>query len=139
MTALFVDTAGWACLADRRELNHRAASQHYQSVRQGKRLIVTTNYILAELVALLTSRTRLTRTQVIAFIESLKQASFIQIVYIDEALDTQAWQLLKNRADKEWSLVDCASFVVMQQRNLTEALTTDHHFEQAGFVRLLRP
>jgi len=40
---------------------------------------------------------------------------------------------------KEWSLVDCASFVAMQQRGIFEALTTDHHFEQAGFVRLLTP
>ena len=44
----------------------------------------------------------------------------------------------ESRPDKEWSLVDCASFVVMQQRGLTEVLTTDHHFEQAGFVRLLK-
>jgi len=41
--------------------------------------------------------------------------------------------------DKDLSLVDCASFVVMQQRRITQALTTDHHFEQAGFVRLLKP
>ncbi len=44
----------------------------------------------------------------------------------------------KSRQDKEWSLVDCASFVVMQQRGIFEALTSDHHFEQAGFVRLLK-
>jgi predicted nucleic acid-binding protein len=46
--------------------------------------------------------------------------------------------LLKARLDKEWSLVDCASFVVMQHRSIVEALTADHHFEQAGFVRLLK-
>ena len=56
---------------------------------------------------------------------------------IDEQLDVRAWELLENRLDKTWSLVDCASFVVMEQRGLTDALTTDHHFEQAGFVRLL--
>ena len=48
------------------------------------------------------------------------------------------WQLLKNRQDKEWSLVDCVSFVLMQQRGMTETLTTDRHFDQAGFVRLLK-
>ena len=46
--------------------------------------------------------------------------------------------MLKKCQDKEWSLVDCASFVIMKQRGVTEALTTDHHFEQAGFVRLLK-
>lgn len=58
-------------------------------------------------------------------------------MHIDEKLDGQAWKLLEDRLDKTWSLVDCASFVVMEERGLTEALTTDRHFEQAGFVRLL--
>jgi predicted nucleic acid-binding protein len=49
-----------------------------------------------------------------------------------------AWHLWKSRPDKEWSLVDCSSFIVMQQRGLTEALTTDHHFAQVGFIRLLK-
>jgi uncharacterized protein len=62
----------------------------------------------------------------------------VEIVHIDPALDAEAWDLLKARADKEWSLVDCASFVIMQHRGITQALTTDHHFEQAGFVRLLK-
>jgi predicted nucleic acid-binding protein len=47
--------------------------------------------------------------------------------------------LLQSRLDKDWSLCDAVSFVLMQQRGVTEALTTDHHFEQAGFVRLLEP
>jgi uncharacterized protein len=42
-----------------------------------------------------------------------------------------------SRRDKEWSLTDCISFVVMKERGLTEALTADHHFEQAGFKALL--
>ncbi len=58
-------------------------------------------------------------------------------MHIDEKLDEQAWKLLETRLDKTWSLVDCASFVVMKNRGLTDALTTDRHFEQAGFVRLL--
>ncbi|HUY32314.1 MAG TPA: hypothetical protein VMV69_06000 [Pirellulales bacterium] len=62
----------------------------------------------------------------------------VEVVTMDVTLDDAAWELWRTRLDKEWSLVDCVSFVVMQQRNLTEALTTDHHFEQAGFVRLLK-
>ncbi len=76
--------------------------------------------------------------QQIKTIETIKTSSWVEIVHIDSTLDQEAWQLLKNRPDKEWSLVDCSSFVLMQQWSIVEALTTDHHFEQAGFVRLLK-
>ncbi len=104
--------------------------------RQGS--VLTTSYIIAELVALLTSPLRTPRPQAIAFINSLKTSPYIEIVHVDAGLDEQAWQLLSNRPDKVWSLVDCSSFVLMQQRSITNALTTDHHFEQAGFRRLLK-
>ena len=74
-----------------------------------------------------------------AFVESIKTSPYVEIIHIDVGLDGQAWQLLTHRQDKDWSLVDCSSFVVMQQRSIVEALTTDHHFEQAGFIRLLKP
>jgi predicted nucleic acid-binding protein len=110
----------------------------YREARAEPRGIVTTNYVIAELVALMTSPLRLPRRQIIAFGEGLRASPYVETVHIDPALDAQAWDLLRNRPDKEWSLVDCANFVVMQQRGLTEALTTDHNFEQAGFVRLLK-
>jgi predicted nucleic acid-binding protein len=47
--------------------------------------------------------------------------------------------LYESRLDKDWGLTDCTSFVVMQQRGITEAFTSDRHFEQAGFVRLMKP
>jgi len=100
--------------------------------------VVTTNYVLAELVALLTSPLRFSRASIVAFIDDLKASPYIEVVHVDAILDDEAWQLLKSRQDKDWSLVDCASFVLMSRRGITEALTTDHHFEQAGFVRLLK-
>lgn len=57
---------------------------------------------------------------------------------INDTMDRDAWQLLRRRPDMQWSWVDCASFVVMEQREIREALTTDHHFEQAGLIRLLK-
>jgi predicted nucleic acid-binding protein len=74
----------------------------------------------------------------VAFISGLKTSPYVEIVHIDSVLDEQAWQLFTQRPDKNWSLVDCTSFVLMQQRGLLEAFTTDEHFEQAGFVRLLQ-
>ena len=74
----------------------------------------------------------------VSFIVGMKASPQVHIVHINQALDAQAWQLFIDRTDKEWTLVDCTSFVVMQQLGLSEAFTTDHHFEEAGFVTLLK-
>ncbi|MEK7727764.1 MAG: VapC toxin family PIN domain ribonuclease, partial [candidate division KSB1 bacterium] len=88
---------------------------------------------------LLTSPLHIPRKDIIAFISGLKASPFVEVIHIDPRLDEKAWQLFSKRRDKDWSLVDCASFVVMQERSMTEAMTTDHHFEQAGFICLLKP
>lgn len=139
MPDLFADTSGWGHLADPTQAHHTLAATLYRAARQQRRKVVTTNYVLAELVSLLISPLHLPFSTRVALLESLKASPHVEIVHVDPTLDAAAWTLLKSRPDKDWSLVDCASFVVMQQRGLREALTTDHHFEQAGFVRLLKP
>jgi predicted nucleic acid-binding protein len=138
MPDIFADTAGWGHLIDATQAYHARAADLYRSARQQGHKLITSNYILTELVALLTSPLRLPRPAIIAFIEGLKASPYVEIVHVDASLDAQAWQLLTERLDKNWSLVDCASFVMMRHRDITDAFTTDHHFEQAGFVRLLK-
>jgi predicted nucleic acid-binding protein len=135
---MFVDTSGWASAFDRKQAYHTLAATHVRSAHGAASRVITTNYILCELVGLLTSPLRVSRTRQIQLLGDLRTASWVDIVHIDAALDAAAWQLWESRLDKEWSLVDCTSFVVMQNRGLTEALTTDHHHEQAGFIRLLK-
>ena len=138
MNKLFVDTSGWASLADVSEPFYQKAKEIYAVTMQNRQRLVTTNYILAELVALMTSPMRFHRPRIIEFINGIKESPFFDVIYIDQVLDERAWELLSNRTDKKWSLIDYSSFIVMQENNITEALTTDHHFEQAGFVRLLK-
>jgi predicted nucleic acid-binding protein len=138
MPALFVDTSGWGSLVDPTQPFHALAANLYRVARQQLSKVVTTNYIITELVALLTSPLQIPRPKVVAFINALRISPFLEVVHVDLVLDGEAWQLLESRQDKQWSLVDCASFVLMQRRGILEALTTDHHFEQAGFVRLLK-
>lgn len=138
MPSIFGDTSGWGHLIDPSQGFHHQAADLYRRAREDGLRFLTTNYILTELVALLTSPLRTPRPRTIAFVASLKSSPFVDVVHVDAKLDAQAWQLLVDRPDKEWSLVDCASFVVMQRNNLLKALTTDPHFEQAGFVRLLK-
>lgn len=138
MNEVFVDTSGWASLFDVSQTNHAQTSVLYRRLRDENTRLVTTNYVVSELVALLSSPLHLPRSHIVRVVDSLKQASHIQIIHIDTMLDNEAWELLKKRLDKQWSLVDCSSFIVMQRLGLTEALTSDHHFEQAGYIRLLK-
>lgn len=86
----------------------------------------------------MSSPLKIPRSKMIAFIDALKQSPLVEVIHVDPLLDEKAWQLLKSREDKGWSLTDCTSFVVMEERHINEALTTDRHFEQAGFIRLLK-
>jgi predicted nucleic acid-binding protein len=138
MPNIFVDTSGGGNLIDISQPYHHPAVQIYQKITTQKYQLITTNYIVVELVALLSSPLHIPRNKIIAFVNGLKQSSYVKIIHIDSTIDDLTWQLLVKRQDKDWSLVDCSSFIVMEQYKLTEALTTDHHFEQAGFIRLLK-
>jgi len=138
MPDLFADTSGWGHLIDQTQCYHSVAATIYRTARQQGRKVITTNYVIAELVTLLASPLHVPRSLTIAFIEGLKTSPYVEVVNVDPNLDDEAWQLLKSARDKEWSLADCASFVIMRHRSIFEALTSDHHFDQAGFIRLLK-
>lgn len=70
-------------------------------------------------------------------INDLRTDPAIEVVPVDTALLDRALALFGQRSDKDWGFTDCISFIVMQERGLNDVLTTDHHFSQAGFRRLL--
>lgn len=138
MKKIFADTSGWGNLIDSTRKYHEPATNIYRSLPHKVCKIVTTNYIITELVALISSPLRIQHAIIVEFINSMKNSPHVEVVHIDPILDEQAWQLLSNRSDKDRSLVDCSSFVVMEQLGIKDSLTTDRHFEQAGFIRLLK-
>jgi predicted nucleic acid-binding protein len=105
-----------------------------EAVLNGRRLI-STNYVITELVPLF-SRFRFSRSALVAAVNAIRANPHVLLVHVDEATDAEAWGLLEARLDKSWSLVDATSFVVMRRFGIDEALTTEHHFAQAGFTRL---
>src|SRR5436305_11039496 len=119
---LFVDTSGWAYYLDRQDPLHPAVVASVRQVVIEHRRLVTTNYIITELVALLSSRYHLPRQQVIIAINAIKMDASVEVVHIERAMDNEAWALLEARSDKEWSLVDASSFVTMKRFGMTEAL-----------------
>ncbi len=130
---MLLDTSGLLCF------HHRAEAQHAEAVQffQAAPLRLTHNYVLAEFVALSLAR-GLPQQAALAFVADLQDTTAVQVIYVHEALHRAAVAHLQQRPDKHWSLCDAVSFLLMSQYGILEALTTDHHFEQAGFVRLLK-
>ena len=133
MTAVFVDTSYYIALLSPRDRYHDRASQLSQKLQ---RRVVLTEFVLIELGnAMRTAEDRQLFVDLVALIRSDPNAV---IVPASSQLFEQGRNLYSRRMDKTWSLTDCTSFVVMKEHGLTDALTTDRHFEQAGFVVLLK-
>jgi predicted nucleic acid-binding protein len=130
---VLLDTSGLLCYLHQDELQHQKAVQLLNSTTSS---LLTHSYVLAELIALALVR-RFPRPAVISFASDLLDSPDIETVWITEQVHREAMQLLVERPDKTYSLCDAVSFVLMRQRGITEALTTDRHFEQEGFGRLL--
>ena len=129
---MLLDTSGLLCYHSIREPQHDLAVRLFEA--QNTKLIHS--YVLSEFVALAHAR-KLPRVPALAFAVSLLDHPQVEVVWVDEALHRQAVLLLQARSDKDYSLADSVSFVLMRQRGIQEALTTDHHFAQEGFQRLL--
>lgn len=134
--SVFIDTAGWVALIYRHDDYHQRAKHVYVSLEQMKRM--TTDAVLIETCNMF-SKTPL-RPLAIARIEKIREAEklgVLEVTHVTEALIDRGWELFQRRPDKDWSLTDCISFVLMQDKGITKAFTTDHHFEQAGFEKQL--
>lgn len=133
MTMVFADTFYFFALLNRNESRH-AQAQRFASSFQG--YVVTTQWVLTELADGLARSPRRAAFSVLH--QELLADSRIRIEPCSDALFSTGLKLYIERPDKDWSLTDCISFVVMQREGIVEALTGDHHFEQAGFTALLK-
>jgi len=133
MNEVFMDTSFLLALASPRDVLHRRAVM-WRYVLTGP--LVTTEFILLELTDGLAGR-KLNPTAV-SIIEGLRKGPDTEIIAAESLWIARGFELYRQRADKMWSLTDCISFEIMKDRGITDALTHDHHFEQAGFRALLR-
>ena len=133
MKSLFADTFYFIALLNSGDEAHAAVDQF---AADNTLSLVTTAWILTELADGLASTDG--RAVFRQLLDDLEGDARVELVLPDEELWRRGVQLYDGRDDKGWSLTDCISFVVMNDRKITEALTGDHHFEQAGFVALLR-
>ena len=133
MITTFVDTSFLIALVMDDDAHYERALAWQRAVG-GQ--VLTTEYVLIEFVDSMSPEWL--RRRAVETIEELRGAAIVRIVPASTALMDEGLALFTSRADKRWSLTDCISFVVMQREGVSDALTSDHHFEQAGFRALLR-
>jgi predicted nucleic acid-binding protein len=131
----FADTSFWIALSSRRDQYHRQAiAWHAEVMKSGSRIVTTEAVLWAWLNALADTTTRATAAEGYRRAHADKR---VEVIPFDSELNAAAVDVYRSRSDKDWSLTDCLSIVFMERRRLTEALTTDHHFEQAGMKALM--
>jgi predicted nucleic acid-binding protein len=136
MAEVFLDTAYAIALSSVSDLfHHRAVLLADQLEAAGTRL-VTTQAVLLEIGNALSKQHY--RHAAVKLLEALEADPNVEVIPLSEQLYARAFRLYRERPDKEWGLTDCVSFIVMQDRGITEALTTDEHFQQASFRALMR-
>ncbi len=135
---VYVDTQGWAEVFHAPAVHHAQAVALFQQAQADRWDLITSNLVLSEVVPLLHSRNfRLPQPQILALVQTIRALPNLTVAFVDAALDAQAWALLEANPQQPWSHVDAASMVLMRQLGLTEVMTADRHFGQAGFTVLL--
>lgn len=129
---IFADTFFYLALLRNDDPAHAQALAAARLNRQ----ILTTEFVLLELGNACARAED--HADFLALIEGIRATARITVVPLGSRLMERGLQRMGERADKDWSLTDCVSFVVMEDHAITQALTGDRHFEQAGFTALLK-
>lgn len=133
MKLLFADTSFYVAIFNPHDALH-ARAKTVAAAHEGR--VLTTQFVLVEVGNFFCCGNA--RAVFQTMVENLRLAEDIEIVPASAELFDRGLNLFIARPDKDWSLTDCISMVVMQERGITEVITADHHFEQAGFVTLLK-
>lgn len=133
MNRVLVDTSFLIGLALEDDQLHETALKWHRAVSRQR---VITEYVLVELADSLSAEH--SRAKAAKMIQQLRASRSVEVVAASQTLLANGLSLYESRRDKQWSLTDCISFVIMKDYGLSDALSADHHFEQAGFRALLR-
>ena len=133
MTRLFADTSYYLALLNRNDEFHSHALKLTPGLTAP---MVTTGFVLTELVDAMSRAPW--RPLAVEFVRDLCNDDRMDVIPASQDLFDRGLDLFAQRQDKDWSLTDCMSFVVMRERGIRDALTADRHFEQAGFNVLIK-
>lgn len=132
MTTVFVDTSYLLALELANDQHHNVALKHWkQVIKKASLQLVTTSYVFDEVVTFFNCRGH--HSKAIEIGNRLLRSPSVNMIHIDETLFHEGWLYFQQYQDKDYSLTDCISFVVMHRHAIHTAYTFDHHFEQAKF------
>ncbi|HYE62192.1 MAG TPA: PIN domain-containing protein [Phycisphaerales bacterium] len=133
---VFIDSAGLLAILSEDDEHHAKAVTLFAELNRTATRYVTSDFVLGEFLA---SASRvIIRAEAAITVDQLRRSARVTIVEGTRVLWDRSFDLYKSRPDKQWSLVDCSSMLLCADFNIHRVLTTDHHLEQAGLVRLLR-
>jgi hypothetical protein len=128
---VFVDTSAWYALVNRQDPEHRATNQ---LLEQQRGHLVTSNYVFDETVTLCLRR--LGHSAALRVGTALRDRDVVQLIRASADDERGAWELFRDRPDKEYSYTDCVSFTMMRRLGLTRAAALDDDFRREGFEAL---
>ncbi len=136
MTQVFADASFWIALLNPRDALHARAQAVRGTIQRG--WIVTSEMVLTEVLNSLNGNGAIQRSAASRTAEAFGKSSDTKVIAQTTGQFQSALRRYKMATDKAWSLTDCASFLIMEEMGIREALTYDQHFVQAGFKALLR-
>ena len=136
MRTVFADSGYWIALSNPHDELHERAKTVVAQL--GNIRTVTSQMVLVEFLNYMSKRGQHMRSLAVEVVSGLTEDPNVEIVPQTDAQFESAVAMYSSRLDKDWSLTDCASFVIMKEMNIPEALAHDYNFEQAGFIALLR-
>jgi predicted nucleic acid-binding protein len=135
MTNIFIDTSAFYASFDPEDENYQTSAGFFNEIKEnsGYRLF-TTNLVFYETVTLIRSRIGIAES--IRFGQNLRQSNEFHAIFVDQAREAKAFELFTGHTDKNYSFVDCASFVIMKELGIQKAFAFDKHFKQFGFEQI---
>lgn len=132
MNQIFLDTGYVLALELANDQNHRAVTDHWRRLIAGVLPpIVTTSYVFCEIVTFFNARGH--HRKAVEIGNNLLESTAVEMIHVDEELFGLSWHYMTRHQDKQYSLTDCVSFVVMERLGVATAFSVDRHFERAGF------
>lgn len=131
MRGVFIDTGFIIALESVTDQNHEKASQLWNMLLKKLPAMVTTTYVIDEIVTFFNSRNQ--HAKAVEIGNRLMNSRSVQVIHVDKELFDKGWQFFQQHDDKTYSMTDCISFIVMKDQGSESALSFDKHFTQAGF------